>query len=397
MTTVDNIRYWLWLAKIFGTSDNRLWSIISHYDSVEDAYYDLRSGRRVMLSENEASAVKNTDISLSDKVIEYCSRNMYKIITYEDMGYPDRLRGIYNPPSVLFCMGDIKFIDDEVALTIVGTRKPSAYSVKVAKKLCSDLASIGTILISGFAIGIDSQVHSAALEMNTPTVAVLGCGIDFDYPKENSKYKKVIAEKGGAVITEFFPGTKPLAVNFPQRNRIMAGLGLGTVVIEAGRSSGSLITAELALQNGRDVFCIPPADIFDPRYNGCASLIREGAIPVFSYYDIVSEYYSSYTHKIDMSDRLFDVMYADDIYDVPSKQEKKNKKDAEKKTDTKNIDYSALSDLQAAIISQLKNGHKCIDDISDKLSHDIGEIMIAVTELEIMGYIKSFPGNVYSL
>ena len=293
---MDDTRYWLWVALVFGTGNSRAWEVLRHFDTAEEAYYALRSDEVTGLTPHEEHAVKTAHIEQADGVIEFCERNGYTITTYADAAYPTVLRSICNPPLVLFSLGRLDFLSDYLGFTIVGTRHPSEYSLRVTERIAGGLAEQGLTIVSGFAMGIDGAAHTAALQKNAPTVAVLGAGLNVNYPHEHADLKAQMAQEA-LLITEFFPCTRPLPCNFPIRNRILSGLSLGVLVVEAAIGSGSLITANYAAEQGRDVFCIPPADIFDRRYAGVIRYLRDGAIPAFSLNDILNEYYTTYPQQ----------------------------------------------------------------------------------------------------
>lgn len=395
---MDRIVYWVWLVMCFGASNYRIWDVLSLCDNDPVlSYKRLKADEVQGITDNEKKSVSTTHIEQACNIVDYCSQKNISIISFEDDSYPNRLKGIYNPPSVLFCMGSLDFVDNEVCLAVVGTRHPSPYSIKFAQRICDELVKVGVVLVSGFALGIDSMAHQAALKNNERTIAVLGCGLDYPYPKENSAVKKVIARKG-AVISEYLPGSPPSGKNFPLRNRIISGLCLGTLIIEAGMKSGALITAECALQQGRDVFCVPPADLFDERYSGVIRLIRDGAIPVFNHIDILYEYYDNFTHKLNAPDIC-------ESYDYDNKKsEEKNGSQEYKGVVQSNIsndikvDTSDFSVLQKEIYDLLIE-HKVLlsDEISSYLGIEVSEILSELTELELSGAVKALSGNRYSL
>ncbi|NLK70301.1 MAG: DNA-protecting protein DprA [Clostridiales bacterium] len=425
---MDNTKIWIWLQLVFGVANPRVWSVLNQFDNVEDAYITLKSGEFKNLTQKEAKSVLLTTLEEAESIINHCESKGYNIVTYEDENYPDLLKGVYNAPIVLYCMGDISILNKNMTITVVGTRKPSSYSVNVAERICSELSRVGIILVSGFANGIDSMAHQAALKNSGITAAVLGCGLDVDYPKNNYKAKKIIA-RNGVVISEYFPATPPNAPNFPKRNRILSGLSVGTLIIEAANGSGSLITAECAIEQGRDVFCVPPANIFDNRYAGVIKYLRDGAIPTFSHLDIIYEYYTNFSHKLLTADLTSDyyeqttesVVYKKDKVDTADryvgngksgdagaiKEEKSIKnKDIDVKTSVSpvkdiekvdEIDYSELSDEQVRVIEIIKNGTKYADEISYQLNMQIHELFAVLTELEIMGIVKSLPGKAYDI
>jgi len=208
------------------------------------------------------------------------------ILSFQDPGYPARLRMISDPPPVLYVKGEI-CRQDEKAVAVVGSRSASDYGRRITQELCRDLASLGFTVVSGMARGIDGKAHEAALSAGGRTIAVLGCGVDVVYPPEHDRLYQKIAEKG-AVLSELPMGTPPFSFNFPSRNRLISGLSLGVVVVEATEKSGSLITAGLALEQGREVFAVP-GEAGASRSRGTHRLIRQGAKLVETIRDIMEE------------------------------------------------------------------------------------------------------------
>ncbi|MFW6120624.1 MAG: DNA-processing protein DprA [Petrotogales bacterium] len=212
----------------------------------------------------------------------------HKYIIYTDDEYPELLKEIDSPPPVLFYKGNIEKTGENKNLSMVGSRKSSAYGYNIARSFASQIANYRINIISGLAAGIDGASHRGALEVNGNTVAVLGCGIDKVYPASNRDLYKAISEKG-CILTEYLPGTPPMKHNFPRRNRIIAGLSKAVLVVEATKKSGSLITARFALDNGRDVFAIP-GDIRRKNSTGTNWLIQNGAKLITTVEDILEEY-----------------------------------------------------------------------------------------------------------
>lgn len=238
---------------------------------------DQKLARRIKAAKNNTSAQEQ--LKQTEKIGA-------KIVSFWDPAYPKNLKKIYDPPAFLFIKGEFK-PEDEFALAIVGTRIPSTYGKFCSERLSQDLVQKGFVIVSGLARGIDTLAHQAALRAGGRTIAVLGCGVDIIYPSENHKLYKQIGENG-AVVSEFLLGTKPDAPNFPRRNRIVSGLSLGVLVVEAGLKSGALITANYALEHNREVFSIP-GNINSPKSVGCNRLIMEGAKLVLGVDDIVNE------------------------------------------------------------------------------------------------------------
>lgn len=230
-------------------------------------------------------AARREQPELPERLQEECGRKGIRLCSQADEAYPKLLGEICNPPAVLFYRGALA--GDTPRIAMVGSRRVSAYGRNVAENLGRALADRGFAVVSGAAAGVDTCSHQGALQKGA-TEAVLGCGVDVAYPPGNARLLAEIAERG-AVLSEYLPGARPLAGHFPARNRIISGMCLGTVVVEAAQKSGSLITAEMALGEGRDVFAVP-GSIFSPVSTGCNRLIQQGAKLVIDSRDIIEEY-----------------------------------------------------------------------------------------------------------
>lgn len=285
------------------------------------------------------------------------------ILPITDEGYPPLLRQIPDPPVVLFVSGGFDR-RDELAVAMVGTRRRSDYGQRVAEQLAADLVRRGFTIVSGLAMGIDSDAHRTALDAGGRTIAVIACGLDVDYPQENRGLRERIAQSG-AVITELALGTPSLRERFPARNRIIAGLSLGTVVVEAPEKSGALITARLAAEYGREVFVVP-GSVLSPTSKGCNALIRDGATPVTAAEDIVEG---------------LGIMLAA----VP---EREPARERERKLDELPTD-------QRTVLQQLSYEPRNIDDIIARAGLPAAQVTGALMLLEVKGLIRRFPGNTY--
>ena len=241
-----------------------------------------------LLSDTRAEALAShihAHGDLPERIAADCARQNVELITIDDACYPVILREIFDPPLVLYYRGTL--VPDARRIGMVGARKFTAYGEAAAMEFAERIAAAGVTIVSGAARGIDTRAHRGALRGGR-TVAVLGCGVDIVYPPENRRLLAQIVETGGAVISEYAPGTQPLPAFFPARNRIISGLSEGTIVVEAAKRSGSLITAEMALSEGRDVYAIP-GSIYSPQSSGCHNLIRTGARLVETPQEILEE------------------------------------------------------------------------------------------------------------
>ncbi len=271
-----------------GLGPRAVGALLSRFGDAERVWQADAAELRGLLAEKALAGLLTFRQKAPDRpqeIAETCERQGIGVCVPADAIYPAALREIYDPPQVLFFRGTLQPAAERLA--IVGARKSSVYGRHVAEELAVELAKCGVTVVSGAARGIDAASHRGAL-VGGRTVAVLGCGVDVAYPAENAALLDEIAARG-AVISEYPPGTRPQAAFFPARNRIISGLSRGTIVVEAAERSGSLITAELALSEGRDVFAVP-GSIYSPSSRGCHRLIQQGAKLVTTASDILEEY-----------------------------------------------------------------------------------------------------------
>ncbi len=288
----NQIEVWLWLLLVMLPYNVKTTAILENYnnDPVEAAKA-IRDGKVPFLSDDEKHRAKIIRTGSVRAVMSLCYNNNVRIITLDDEEYPEALKNIYNPPIVLFCAGSLANLNNEFVISVVGTRHATAYGFQVTDFIVSPLARLGTVIVSGLANGLDSAAHNACLNNGGKTIGVCACGIFTDYPKGSGYLKQRIVETGGALISELLPNDDTSASYFKFRNRMISGLSHGTLVIEAGERSGCFLTANHALEQGREVFAVPPCNIMNPACNGTASLLRDGAVPVFSYLDILNDFY----------------------------------------------------------------------------------------------------------
>ena len=282
------IEVWLWLLMVMTPYNPKTTLILSQFDGDPSAAAKaIRDGEIPFLSEGERQRAADIRSSAVQNILDICTENDITIITLADERYPKLLKNIENPPIMLFCAGNPECLNSEFTVSAVGTRNASEYGYAVTKALISSLARLGAVITSGLAVGLDAETHRACLDAGGKTVGVCGCGMLVDYPKGSGPLKRKIVENGGALISELLPFQKPFGGYFQHRNRIISGISLGTLVLEAGEISGCMLTAQHALEQGREIFAVPPHSILEAHYSGTAALIREGAVPVFSYIDIV--------------------------------------------------------------------------------------------------------------
>ena len=286
----NTAKYWIWLTLATGFNSPKQKRIYEAYDSILDFYnggiYEWRLCG--IFSEKELDALQNTKLADAENIIRECKRLSYDLLCIDDEAYPQKLRSIYSPPGVLYVWGKMPDVDEKLSIAMVGTRNATRYGVMASHTLSASLSKLGVVIVSGGALGIDSASHTGTLEAGGTTICVLGCGIDTKYLQGNALMRKNIA-KTGAVISEYPPGTNAYPSNFPVRNRIISALSDGVIVVEADEKSGSLITVNHALEQGREVFAV--MGNINSRYStGTNKMIKDGATPVTSYMDIIEAF-----------------------------------------------------------------------------------------------------------
>ena len=382
------LEHWVWLGMAFGSADARTDEIIH---SGEDIAQIFSQDFPVKFTSKETARLHSIKLDDAKRIVENMEKSGITILTPDDERYPNRLRNIFAQPVVLYVDGELGDIDNELAIAMVGTRECSNYGYTVANKIGTELASAGAVIISGLAKGIDTVCHTAAVKCGRRTIAVLGCGVDATYPLQNKTLRELIA-KNGAVISEFAPGTPPAGRNFPVRNHIISGLSMGVVVVEAGEYSGSLITANVALEQGKDVFAVPN-DIFNTEAQGTFKLLRQGAIPVSCGMDILEEYRFRFENKIDLQSL--------EAVNVPTAKPAKYAKEAAPvilppvKVKKPTPVPEGLSKQAAIVCALLGEIPMQIEEIAEKLQIPIKEVLTALTELEIIGEVSAHSGKRY--
>jgi DNA processing protein len=288
MVSADELKYWVAFSGIAGIGRVRISQLREYFGSLQEAWKAPQGKlKQAGLDSRSIDSLVTRRPSISiEAEIEKLERYKVKALTFEDPSYPSRLKEIYDYPPVLYVKGKLP-ADDEPCLALVGTRRPTIYGKQITEEIVTDLARSKITIVSGLARGIDSVAHRAALDAGGKTIAVFGSGLDIVYPGENARLAQAIMEQG-ALVSEYPLGVKPRPENFPLRNRIMSGLSLGVLVVEAGERSGAIITAHQAVEQNREVFAIP-GSILSPASQGTNRLIQEGAKLVRNYTDILQE------------------------------------------------------------------------------------------------------------
>jgi DNA processing protein len=369
----DKLKYWLALKSIAGIGNIVFPALIDNFGTLQAIFSASAAQLQAApgITKKAAAGIAGfKDWDVIKKDLELIENAGIDIVTYQDELYPAKLLDIYDRPPFLYVKGKLK--NDDVNISIVGSRLASTYGKYTTERISRDLALRGVTIVSGLARGIDSAAHRGALTAQGRTIAVLGTGLDIIYPPENKKLFAAICENG-AVVSEFPLSTPPRACNFPARNRIISGMSYGVVVVEAGEKSGSLITARLALEQGREVFAVP-GTIDSAGSRGTNKLIKQGAKLIENTDDILEEILPQ-LEKTKIPEAL----------SVSS----------EETCIVKNNEN--LNSIDRQIIAHLSNNRLHIDELIAITNVAPGDILSSLMKLELNGLIKQYPGKFFSL
>jgi len=451
-----NMLFWIWLSERLGAANRDFRRLILLYETPYDLFHaeEAELARVENLSPKTVAALSDKDLRRAGEILEACERMQITVLPYDAELYPSALRDLEAPPVLLYCKGNMPKLSNRLSIGMVGTRRMSEYGMRTAYRIAYELACTNTVVVSGMAAGIDGVCAAGALAAGGETVAVLGCGVDVVYPRHHQTLMQEI-ERKGAVISEYPPGTPPNHYHFPTRNRLISGLTRGTVVVEAGIGSGSLITAREAIVQGRDVYALP-ANVGSKGAEGTNGLLRDGANLVLSTKDIVDAYAFAYpdtlfVERIPLVEKHsrpdFEYLVRLGVIELAEKAQKQLQASADPKerqttaqtsvatqeaatktarkrktarakrseaeqpqkqeetpavtetpTPAKTPDeaLSALSPIQLAIFRAIPDDRAISVEALGNLDYPYGDLVAALTMLEILGVIQKLPGALYT-
>lgn len=352
-------KYWIGLSSIEELSSSFILRLYNHFGNIEQAFYanDLSAIEGLSVAKAE-KFMRLRDKVDPDKVFEAVQSRGINYLTFDDDRYPQMLRNIYDAPSVLYYKGDLFDCNLDRTLAVVGSRRATSYAKDALSKIISELIDTDICVVSGLASGIDTIAHTSAINNNLKTIGVIASGFDFTYPTANKDLYRKIEEGCGAVVSEYYPTFQPLQFRFPQRNRIVSGLSYGTLVAEASLKSGALITANLTLEQGRELMCIPGL-ITNPNTQGIYKLLKNGATLVTC---------------------------ADDILSALG---------WEVKLEQKTLFNLDLSNDEKLIYEALEIEDKCFDELQAFTRLSVDNLLMYLTTMELKGIIKQVDGDRY--
>ena len=385
------LKYWLWLTELRGLKNQTRLALLRHFGTPEDVFY--ADAGEILLTEGstreQAAILEDHRLDTADRVLADCQRLDLRLLTIQDAEYPGRLKNIYDPPCLLYVKGRLPAFDEEVAVAVVGTRDATPYGISSAEKLGYGLTKGGAVVVSGLAKGIDAAATRGALRAGGVTVGVVGNGLDVHYPYE-SRYLYEDVAAAGVLLSEYAPGTEPAKNHFPARNRILSGLSLATLVVEAPERSGALITADTAVEQGRDVFAVPgPIDA--PNSVGCNRLIREGAVLTADAWDLLQEYEARFPDKLRREEARKEPEKVG--YEARQKEEPRPVPPSLRLSDP----AVSLTDDQIALLRALSDQEPIqVDDLIEQTGIPTRRVLSALTLLEIEQYVQQHSGKHYT-
>lgn len=392
--------YWVWLQQALGISTSlKSDEIVTYFGTAKKLYFAGEFEWRIsgILSPKQIEKLGKNDLTAAQKIVDQCSEKGWKIVTPDDADYPSMLFKLPNFPLVLYANGDLDCLKNKISVAMVGTRKPCRNSACIARALAASITRSGALVVSGGALGIDSAAHMGALDAGGKTVAVLGTGFNNSYPAANAALRNDIS-KNGVLLTEFPPDAYGSAANFPIRNRIISGLCYGTVVIEAGERSGSLITANHALEQGRDVYAVP-GDLMSSGFTGANKLIHDGAKPVFNAMDVLEEYAMRYPEYLDI-EKVEKTLTMKTYSDPPSREKTDDNPQRQEKGEVKFIKFPEpplLTEDARKIYRAFDAPEMQADELILKTGLSAGSFSSAMTELELFDLVELQAGKLYKL
>jgi len=395
--SVSRKAYWAWLQLALGAGSFKPKRLLEYYSDVQQFYEVGHTEWRSLglFTQKELKMLADTSLEDGQALLNASEQAGLQTITPDCEVFPELLRELENPPSVLYVRGTLPNVDILPALAVVGTRNATTTGKQIAFDLSMRLAQSGMVIISGGAKGIDTAAHQCALLGDGQCICVLGCGIGYRYLMENEPIRNAVA-KNGAVVSEFPLNMPPIKRNFPIRNRIISGLSVGVLVVEAAERSGSLITARTALEQNRDVFAVP-CGIYNPVSEGVNNLLKAGAKPVTKPQDILEEYEKSY-RLLSSNQQL--IIKNEKPADLSLYNEHKFAKvnlKHENVSDVSAIQLASLSPDGDVLYRQLTRQPLHISELEQLTGFSTQRILITLTELELCGAIVSHAGRRYSL
>ncbi|NCB51842.1 MAG: DNA-processing protein DprA [Clostridia bacterium] len=414
---MSELKYWLWLSSLCGIRPRVKTLLVRHYGGPREIFFAPRGEYKTFggISEAECLVLEDKNLDNAMRVIDLCSEKAVTVITMQDAFYPCRLANIYDPPAVIYVMGRLPAVDEEAAVSVVGTRRATPYGIKMAARLGYEITKCGGLVVSGLTAGIDAEAARGALLAGGSCVGVLGSAIGDDYGGSLARDVSAV----GAIVSEYPPGAVTRASNFRARNRITAGLSVAAAVVEAPEKSGALLFADEALEQGKEIFVVP-SNADSVIGAGSNALLKDGAKPIMGGWDILCEFESRFPGRIhDPGERKLQMPKDQVTETVPAEQINLRdykpetgesfiklrvpaaKKTIDKQNDVEYIDLQAqlekLTETQLKIVSVMSDSDMHVDDIIENTRLAAAAVLAELTMLQIMGFVTQGMGKRFTL
>lgn len=383
--------YYIWLTQGIGYCSDKVKYIYNLYPDIELLYKGGEQELRLcgIFTEKEISKLIKTNLSVAEKILLRCNELNFKVYDITMAEYPQCLRDIPDAPAVIYVSGELPDFESSHSVSIVGTRRATVYGIRTSLNLGANLSKQGFVVVSGGALGIDCAAHRGVLQEKGKAVCVLGCGIDYDYLLENKELRNVIASTG-ALVSEYPPGTAAASHNFPQRNRIISALSQGVIVVEAPKKSGSMITVDYALKQGKDVFAVM-GNVDSPYSAGSNQLIKEGAVPITCWQDVAEFYLGVIDYENPKN-----IVTENQVKSIPSKN-KDIKAHSENIPVPVHKNIPDLNEEEKKVYYTLTDTPMHIDTVAEKSGIPPYATIRAVSSLELRDLIVNTSGRFYAI
>lgn len=397
--------YWIWFAELTGLTCAQKQLLLQHFRDPEEIYHsDSAVFSKISgMTEKMLEVLEDKDLTQSQAILSSCTDKGISILTLLDADYPARLRNTYDPPMVLYYKGKLPNWEQTPIIGIVGTRKATAYGMRAAYSYGTQIAACGGMVVSGGAAGIDTMALEGALAAGGTVMCVFGSGVDVYYPARNKSLFEEILSRG-CLISEYPPRSEPLSWHFPRRNRILSGISNGVLVVEAPRKSGALITARLAMEQGREVFAVP-GNVDVEACAGSNALLQDYGIAALSGWDVMKEYQAMFPGIIakrnaprvleQKLDRVAQTPAIPQPKQKPKEQIDKKSIDKEEKSSYSVVNNSAapLNNAEQAVLDKISREPIFVDQVIENAGLPAGTVKAILTKLAVKGRIQNHPGG----
>lgn len=395
---MENTVKWIWAQQLFGAGTLRAHQLLERYGTPAELL-ELPLSRLEndsFFTDSEKKEIASPDFTAAEKILRESELFGAVVLTPDSAEYPEALRNIHSMPMALYTVGNTSLLNGHYLISMVGTRNPDEYGIAAAKKLSGEIASLGGIVVSGLAYGIDGACHRAALEAGGRTIAFIAGGLDLDYPKRHKALRALIERpENGLVISEYPLTTQAYPSNFSMRNRLISGISMATIIVECSKTGGTMLTAAHAITQNRDLFAVP-ASILAEIGSGCNYLLTQGAEPAVSGEDILLRYVDIYGYPLEPVHGRQTSLFGEAAEESASshgRSKAKVKSEQDKKAKSTAIPQF-LNEKQQMVVKMVAEKSMNVSELCEESGISAGELLSLITQLELFGLVELLPGRV---